>query len=235
MNIPKINISEIFDSAQGEGLLVGYYTRFVRLQGCNIGCYWCDTKYSWNHNKGEKIGVLDCYNKIIENWNPNNWICFTGGEPLEQYKSLIWLIEKLVKNKYTNIILETSGEPIQDIQQIIDISYNNIFLSVSPKLKSALKSRFEIEKFKQIIINWIKYTQTKYKLQFKFVISSTEDLIILDNVFCDFSLLDSNIHWFIQVEESKIGDKELIDLSLKFIENYHFRLTIQQHKFLGLR
>lgn len=234
MNIPKVRISEIYDSIQGEGLLVGSYTRFVRFQGCHVGCRWCDTKYSWSDRKGSEIGALELYNTIIDKLKINQWICITGGEPLEQYVSLYWLVEKLSKKDFNNIIIETSGTPIQDVIQIIDFNeFNNLFLSISPKLPSAFKS-FNSDLFIQTVDNWYKYIDKKYMLQFKFVISSEDDLAFLDFFFDQHEYLD--VHKYIQIEESKMNDKNFIEKSLLFIKNHtDFKLGLQYHKFLELK
>src|SRR5437870_5400263 len=56
----QIRISEVFASVQGEGATVGTPSAFIRLQGCSIGCTWCDTKYSWAPGGGREttLGAL---------------------------------------------------------------------------------------------------------------------------------------------------------------------------------
>ena len=42
-----LNINEMFETIQGEGAHTGIPSIFVRLQGCPVGCPWCDTKHTW--------------------------------------------------------------------------------------------------------------------------------------------------------------------------------------------
>jgi 7-carboxy-7-deazaguanine synthase len=51
-------IAEIFHSIQGEGPTAGLPAVFVRLQGCSVGCRWCDTRYSWDP-AGGRPATLD--------------------------------------------------------------------------------------------------------------------------------------------------------------------------------
>src|SRR5687768_4443434 len=46
-------ISEIYSSLQGEGLLTGTPSVFVRASGCNLRCWYCDTPYTSWEPEGE--------------------------------------------------------------------------------------------------------------------------------------------------------------------------------------
>jgi len=50
-------IAETFYSIQGEGATAGLPAIFVRLQGCTVGCTWCDTKYSWDPTAGREVDL----------------------------------------------------------------------------------------------------------------------------------------------------------------------------------
>lgn len=94
-------VNEIFLSIQGEGLLTGYPTVFVRFMGCNLRCSYCDTTYSYH--EGKEISVEDIVDKI-ESYGYQR-VCLTGGEPLIQ-KDLQDLLDAL---KGYRITIETNG------------------------------------------------------------------------------------------------------------------------------
>ncbi len=43
----ELPVNELFDTIQGEATWAGTPSTFVRLQGCAVGCPWCDTKHTW--------------------------------------------------------------------------------------------------------------------------------------------------------------------------------------------
>lgn len=112
----KLNVVEIFDSIQGEGIDAGRYATFVRLAGCNLSCSFCDTDFS----HGRLMSVRD----IVKKCSPN--VVITGGEPLAQN------IYPLVREFWQThrVSLETNGT-----FEITD--ENRIFfstISMSPKV-----------------------------------------------------------------------------------------------------
>ena len=60
-------VNEILHSVKGEGQLVGKNSVFIRLNGCNMRCPWCDSKYTWQdynaalytHTEDELINTLN--------------------------------------------------------------------------------------------------------------------------------------------------------------------------------
>lgn len=48
-------INEMFQTLQGEGYFTGVPAIFIRLQGCPVGCAWCDTKHTWDKLSDRKF------------------------------------------------------------------------------------------------------------------------------------------------------------------------------------
>ncbi|NDC25566.1 MAG: radical SAM protein [Proteobacteria bacterium] len=115
-----LKINEIFFSIQGESLLAGKPTVFVRTATCNLRCTWCDTKYSYW--EGSVMGLPAILEKVRS--FGSKYVCLTGGEPLGQ-KGSIELMRELLKEGYT-VSLETNGSfsikdvPL-DVVKVIDI------------------------------------------------------------------------------------------------------------------
>jgi 7-carboxy-7-deazaguanine synthase len=112
------NITEIFHSFQGEGLLVGKPFLFVRFGGCNLSCEYCDTKWSARTRKKcrietgsgiEKIDnpvTIDQFAGILKLFGKFSYVSFTGGEPM-LYADFIEESLSLFPDK--KILIETNG------------------------------------------------------------------------------------------------------------------------------
>ena len=96
-------INEIFYSIQGESLMSGMPTIFIRLTGCPLRCEYCDTAYAFNEGSKKKFDEIITE---IEKYDCKN-ITITGGEPLSQ-KNTILLMNDLHQLSY-NISIETSN------------------------------------------------------------------------------------------------------------------------------
>lgn len=100
---PRLRITEIFYSLQGESSTVGYPTVFIRLTGCPLRCGYCDTAYSFS---GGEWRSLDEVMAQVSHYK-TRFVTVTGGEPLAQ-KSCLELLERLCDEGY-QVSLETSG------------------------------------------------------------------------------------------------------------------------------
>ncbi len=109
---PLLKVNEIFYSLQGEGLAVGEPSIFIRLQGCNLNCTYCDTKYAQDPRGKYLITVDDVMeivlDKIKDSAPGKRWACITGGEPLTQSKHLSELIRQLHEKRFL-VEVETNG------------------------------------------------------------------------------------------------------------------------------
>lgn len=117
---PRLKLTEIFLSLQGEARSAGLPTVFVRLTGCPLRCTYCDTAYAFYG--GEWSDIDDIVAKVAGFGVPN--VCVTGGEPLAQ-KRCILLLEALVSAGFS-VSLETSGAidigPVDPrVSRVVDI------------------------------------------------------------------------------------------------------------------
>ena len=71
---------EDFYTIQGEGFHAGKPAYFIRLGGCDVGCRWCDAKYTWNPKLYPPTDVRTVIDRALA--CPAQAIVITGGEPL---------------------------------------------------------------------------------------------------------------------------------------------------------
>lgn len=100
---PRLKITEVFLSLQGESSLVGWPTVFVRLTGCPLRCSFCDTAYAFHGGQWREIPDLLAEVQALG----VRHVCVTGGEPLAQ-KNCLPLLSALCDAGYV-VSLETSG------------------------------------------------------------------------------------------------------------------------------
>ena len=104
MSDKLLPVVEEFFSVQGEGFHTGKPAYFIRLGGCDIGCSWCDTRYSWN----AELHPMEDVSELIANTlnSGTDSVVVTGGEPLMWNLDL--LCSELKRHKIMTF-LETSG------------------------------------------------------------------------------------------------------------------------------
>jgi organic radical activating enzyme len=100
----KLPLVEDFYTIQGEGFHAGKPAYFIRLGGCDVGCRWCDAKYTWN----PKIFPPTPIETVVERAAScsSQAIVITGGEPL-LYP--LGMLTRELHARGLEIFLETSG------------------------------------------------------------------------------------------------------------------------------
>ena len=115
----KVRIFEVFTSVEGEGILYGTKTLFVRLAGCPFSCFYCDTKESLPLDSGDEYSIDDA-NQLIDQKLKNQTykVNFTGGDPLIQHEAVA-LLAKNIQNKKIPTYLESSCFDIDRFNHVL--------------------------------------------------------------------------------------------------------------------
>ncbi len=220
----KIGISEIFLSIQGEGLYTGEPTVFVRFKGCDLGCTWCDSKYTWKpEGKLESKGwtVKEIIHKVVEydkdcNLGPN-WVCITGGEPLQQFDGFCDLVPKIGKSYKVEV--ETSGLiplPISPIFERVDSWVVDLKLPSSGVTLPPI-----VEDYKRL----------RPKDQLKVIIGDEKDFFYAYDILSKYPTAAKVLVSPMFNTNGKVGEKLLRDC-VDFCIKHNYRLSLQTHKYI---
>lgn len=133
----KMPVHEIFGpTIQGEGMVVGQKTMFVRTGGCDYSCSWCDSAFTWNgEQKADMLTAQDVFDKLVELGQTKeglnfNHVTISGGNPALIGQPMDELID-LLQVQGIKIGLETQGSFWKDWFTKIDD------LTISPKPPSS--------------------------------------------------------------------------------------------------
>jgi 7-carboxy-7-deazaguanine synthase len=171
-----MKIAEIFYSIQGEGILAGVPSVFVRTSGCNLRCTWCDTPYTSWKPEGASM-AMDAILDEVRSHSASH-VVVTGGEPMI-VEEITTLTQRL-KAAGLHITIETAGTLYQGVT--CDL------MSISPKLANSTphdreegrwaaqheRLRYQPEVLKKLIQD--------YEYQLKFVVAAPEDLEEIETI-----------------------------------------------------
>lgn len=217
-----LRVNEIFPTIQGEAFWTGTPATFIRLQGCPVGCSWCDTKHTWNSGiEKHRIDVGDLMRKVdaAPTWaelDPTTLVqsiipfgirhtVITGGEPCAQ--PLRQVTAELLQ--LGTVQIETSGTHPIDVSE-------GTWVTVSPKvgmpggldvLPDALSRANEL----------------------KMPVENHRDLQNLRELLP--SVTPDALIWLQPVSQGHEATQLCIDACL----SSGWRLSIQTHKFAGVR
>lgn len=218
-------VNEIFETIQGEGVFTGQPSVFVRLQGCPVGCAWCDTKQTWDvHDEDEttliqivekkadsplwtSLSAQQIHNYVAEHYTAKH-IVITGGEPC--IYDLLSLTEQFEANGY-RCQIETSGTyPV--------LATPNTWVTVSPKI--AMRGKLPVIREAVQRANEIKHP-----------VGTEKDIEQLDKLLSEHPV-DENI---VTISLQPISQKpRATQLCIETCIARNWRLSIQTHKYLAI-
>ncbi len=165
-----MKIAEIFYSMQGEGMLTGTPSVFVRTSGCNLRCTWCDTPYTSWSPEGVEMSVADVLAEVRR--HPCTHVVVTGGEPMIQ--PVVVELTNALHDSGLHITIETAGTVWSPVA--CDL------MSISPKLANSTPvdrdegrwaAMHERVRHQPDVLRRL---MAEYSYQLKFVIAAPEDM-----------------------------------------------------------
>lgn len=218
-------VNELFQTIQGEGFYTGKPAIFVRLQGCDIGCAWCDTKHTWDINLDQQCdlkSLTDCSNEsqrwaeasavnIIDEIKrlgySANLVVITGGEPcmvsLTELTSLLHQADFITQ-------VETSGTyPV-----LVD---DKTWVTVSPKVN--MRGKKEVLTSALIRANEIKHP-----------VGTTLDIERLDQLLATLEEVEDKIICLQPISQKAMATA----LCMQTCIERNWILSVQLHKYLAI-
>ncbi|MBL4831557.1 MAG: 7-carboxy-7-deazaguanine synthase QueE [Aliivibrio sp.] len=218
-------LNELFQTIQGEGCFTGTPAIFIRLQGCPVGCAWCDTKQTWNAHPYDHTSIEKVLQKredhpswsaisskqIIDILSQAEFtakhIVITGGEPC--WYDLIPLTSELERHGY-QCQIETSGT--------FEINTTaNTFVTVSPKINMKAKM--------PIIASALARAD-----EIKHPVGTQKDIDQLDALLLAHPLKENVIIALQPISQKERATQLCIDTCIE----RNWRLSIQTHKYLSI-
>ena len=209
-------IIEQFLSVDGEGPTAGRLAAFVRFQGCNLRCSWCDTTYSFEQENVTAYRTAEEIYKIIKE-SGASCVTLTGGEPL-LHPEIGSLLKILNEDDSLLTHIETNGSV--DITPCVE-EFPNLCFIVDYKLEGSNMTAQ---------MNENNLTAVRPVDTYKFVVSSLRDLqqatdVIRKNRLCERTQV------FFSPVRGKIEPAEIVEF-MKTERLDKVRLQLQLHKII---
>ena len=209
--LSKVPVLEIFGpTIQGEGMVVGQKTMFVRTAGCDYSCSWCDSSFTWD-GSGKHLIVQMTAEEI---WSELkrlggdgfSFVTISGGNPalLRNLESLV----KVLKENNIKIGVETQGSKWQDWLYEVDE------LTISPKAPSSdMKTDFSMLSY---ILEKLRGRNSNQSVSLKIVVFNEEDYAYAKQVHLQYP----STPFYLQVGNDDITSNNTSELVEHLLEKY---------------
>jgi len=218
-------VNELFQTIQGEGIFTGVPAIFIRLQGCDVGCAWCDTKHTWEIDLEKQSDLISLTDKSTES---DRWADASTKD----------IINEINRLEYSaNLIVITGGEPcmfdLRELTQVLNqygfktqvetsgtypvLVDELTWVTLSPKVK--MRGKKEVLQSALLRANEIKHPVGTEK-----DIDQLEELLVKAD-----SIQDKTI--CLQPISQKASATALC---MKICIERNWRLSVQMHKYLQI-
>ncbi len=212
----KIPVMEIFGpTIQGEGMVIGQKTMFVRTAGCDYRCAWCDSRFTWD---GSEKSTLMTAGEIVERLKAIGGTYFShvtisGGNPV-LHKGIGALV-KAIKQEGWKVAIETQGSLWQD--WLCDVDE----VTLSPKPPSS-KMDVDLETLDTIIA---KLSRSDAKYSMKIVVFDDRDFQFAKEMYERYR----SVPFFLQVGNAHTEEADKEQFLHKLLERYEWLIDKTVH------
>ena len=221
----QYKINELFETIQGEGSFTGQPSIFIRLQGCPVGCSWCDTKHTWDIDPSKQSELMLLTDKSTES---DRWADVSAKEIADEIKRL----------GYTaNLIVITGGEPCMfDLRELTQVLHefgfqiqletsgtypvlvdDQTWVTLSPKIN--MRGKKEVLKTALVRANEIKHP-----------VGTEKDIEQLDALLQQLKSVNDKTICLQPISQKP----KATALCMKTCIERNWRLSIQMHKYLDI-
>ena len=209
------NIQEIIPlTILGEGFHAGRSCSFIRLFGCPVGCWFCDTGYAPGDRENlDKLPRFSIDYESLREQLRSRYVVVSGGEPLF-HQDFEELLERLLGDNF-EVAVETSGAKTFPFEK-----FPQVWVTFSPKLHAT-----------DYLKGQLSPTFWTHSKEIKVVISETADWEIYEKLLDQAAQLGIPI--YLQPEWS--NKLETTPLILQILQQKpDWKISVQLHKYLKL-
>ncbi len=210
-------VQEVFYTLQGEGPFAGYPSVFVRLGGCNLRCFWCDTDFessTWRPTLDELLQRIDQVRPEF-----CDLIVLTGGEPFRQ--NLVPLVESLIASG-RQVQLETNGTLWLELPE--DSAVTVVCSPKTPRLHPRMLDRIDAMKY---VIKAGEQNPEDGLPMFSSQVPQTKALICRPS--------GHPVYLMPMDEDDPQANAANLQACVEACMKFGYRLTVQGHKLWGVR
>lgn len=218
-------VNELFQTIQGEGFYTGVPAIFVRLQGCDVGCAWCDTKNTWDIDLDKKAPLAE----LSDTSNQSNCWAEVGAQGI---------VDEIKRLDYSaNLVVITGGEPCMvDLNELTTVLHNHGMqtqietsgtypILVDDKTWVTLSPKVAMRGGKVVLQSALERAN-----EIKHPVGREKDIEHLDQLLAQLSSFDNKTICLQPISQKKTAT----DLCTKICIERNWRLSVQVHKYLGI-